>query len=313
MRAILHIGRHKSGTSSLQHFMAGNRDFLAGQGIVYPRAGSRNGIAHHLLAAECNHNLSDGNGLPAMVEALRDQTSGFDTVLLSSEAFQNLTRLDRLEGVLAALGVTERRIFCYVREHVDYAVSAFRQYVHRQVDFVTFDDFTARLGAMDVFVTRWQQFGDLSIHWYDRKRLHKGDIVEDFLCRAGLPSSHATRLAMNPSIGGNLLFFKLAANHAGREFLHYNTLSRLAAEHREFKAPFRITDARATALRAASRYNATLAEHLGTPPEVRSWEAERALPDPDRLEDDLDRIAALETDADFAWIRTRLETAADWF
>jgi hypothetical protein len=46
---FLHIGRHKSGTSSIQHFFNQNRTALERDGILYPAPAS--GVAHHAWSA----------------------------------------------------------------------------------------------------------------------------------------------------------------------------------------------------------------------------------------------------------------------
>ena len=48
-KLTLHIGRHKSGTSTIQSVLAGNETLLQEHGYRYPRSGRR-GIAHHRLS-----------------------------------------------------------------------------------------------------------------------------------------------------------------------------------------------------------------------------------------------------------------------
>ena len=47
-RVVLHIGTHKTATTTLQDTLATNRALLAEQGIVYPSIGRATG--HHTLA-----------------------------------------------------------------------------------------------------------------------------------------------------------------------------------------------------------------------------------------------------------------------
>ena len=49
-RVILHIGRHKSGTSSIQHCLNRNVDLLSAAGILYPKHGRGGRVAHHDIA-----------------------------------------------------------------------------------------------------------------------------------------------------------------------------------------------------------------------------------------------------------------------
>jgi len=232
---ILHIGRHKSGTSSLQHFLAGNRDWLSQKGILYPHAGCNNRIAHHELALQCNSRLSDGSGIDGILAGLKAELAPHhERILLSSEAFQNLTDLSRLKDACSAMGLgsglslSHIQIVCYVREHLDYAMSGFRQLVQSQTVFVTFDQYAHRFGDMAPFLHRWQNFGNLSVAWFDRNTLKNGDVVADFCERISINPTDIPSSNKNPSIGGNLLVYKLAANRLKIPALDYATMRGLA-------------------------------------------------------------------------------------
>ncbi len=93
MRLLLHIGTHKTGTTSVQMFCARNRDTLRRQGIWYPDydlIGRQGYFAHHHLA----HALA---GLPTsrgtrpeafeFLAAIRAQAAPDETVLISAEPF----------------------------------------------------------------------------------------------------------------------------------------------------------------------------------------------------------------------------------
>jgi hypothetical protein len=98
-RLILHVGQSKTGTSTIQDFLAHNRRrLLRENGVLYPQAG-RQGAAHHRIAALF---LPAGNaGWIKRDDAvsLRDRLaeecaeSGADTVVASSEALFNARSL----------------------------------------------------------------------------------------------------------------------------------------------------------------------------------------------------------------------------
>lgn len=46
---ILHIGHHKTGSTALQHWLAGNRRVLGESGILYPKLQHNSRFAHHIL------------------------------------------------------------------------------------------------------------------------------------------------------------------------------------------------------------------------------------------------------------------------
>lgn len=99
-RVVLHIGAHKTGTTSVQHFFAEHEKDLAAAGILYPRSG-RHHYAQHRLAFALKGRRVPGTELVPDVEqeaaGLRDEIarSPCRTVLISSEEFFSL-RADRI-------------------------------------------------------------------------------------------------------------------------------------------------------------------------------------------------------------------------
>jgi hypothetical protein len=287
---VLHIGRHKSGTSSLQHFLAGRRRELDRCGILYPTAGGTNRIAHHALAQACNPKQSDDSAPTGIIRDLQQELAAHHhTMLVSSEAFQNITDLHRLNRVADALGAKRVRVICYVREHLDYAISAFRQMVQNQQRFMTFGSYAHRLQDLTPFIRRWQGFGDLTLKWYDRAELKNGDVIADFCELMNIEPGEIPTEDQNPSIGGNLLVYKLALNRLRLQGPGYVALRRLAADHAPFRAAFHVSEEDADALRKQSVYNASLFGFLG-PARLKSWNDVAVLPQTKTLERDIDLI-----------------------
>lgn len=217
---IIHIGRHKSGTSALQHCLHRSADGLEEFGALYPRK-CKSEPAHHRIASYFIENLkgrrfSRSEALNS-VAILKEEVSGFDgPVILSSEAFQDCD-----PARLTELFPPERtHIVVYLREQFAYAQSAYSQSVHARKQTRTFEEFLDQFDpAYDRFLDRWQtRFNPdrISVRVYDRALLVKGDIVEDFFSICGLPPELAVRPKrsdVNPSIGGALLEFKREINH----------------------------------------------------------------------------------------------------
>ena len=287
---IVHIGRHKSGTSSLQHFLASQRTRLDRNGYLYPLSGRANRIAHHALAYACNPNLSDDNALPNIIRDLQSELrTHHSAILFSSEAFQNITDLHRLNNVAEALGARKTRVICYVREHLDYAISSYRQMVQNQPTFMTFDAYVGRFTDLTGFLDRWRAFGDLTLKWYDRTMLKDGDIVADFCELLAFEPGKLTSGDRNPSIGGNLLVYKLALNHLGLPGPGYNALRDLAITHAPFRAAFHVSEDDSRALRAQSGYNKSLFRILSLP-KMKTWNDAPVLPALNDIEADLKYI-----------------------
>lgn len=310
---VFHIGRHKSGTSSLQLYLMAQRRALSSRGILYPQPAQPGQIAHHALAQAVNPLESDGSALEGLVQAISAELQPHHhSLLLSSEAFQNVTEMERLTAFVARLGAPEVRIIAYVREHLDYAVSAFRQLVQNQPVFETFGDFATGFTKARHFILRWQDLGDLTLKWYDRTELRQGDIIADFCHWLDLPVGEVPRGDRNPSIGGNLLVYKLAANWMKEPALHYDRMRELALEHRPFRTGFHISDEAAARLRENSAYNESFADILGEPP-LRSFADLPPLPDDRLIRADLERMlpdAAPDLRADLADV---MEDSAAWF
>ena len=133
-RIFVHIGTHKTGTTSIQFFLTEERERLRQCGIFVPHAGT--GIAeapagHHNIAYElCDHPGYDARlaGVAALIAELRDAAE--PVAVISSENLQFLHRSpERLRGfdqALAALGY-ERTYVVFFRNAEDYFLSLYSQ------------------------------------------------------------------------------------------------------------------------------------------------------------------------------------------
>ena len=124
MRAIIHIGCVKTGSSSVQGFLQGNRDLLAGQGVLYPQTplqpsmGWSHRIHHIALASYLARGYPAVDFLTPLRRELAD--AGCRTFILSEELFcewmQTPAQLQRLHDFLRALGCDEVRVVVWLRE-----------------------------------------------------------------------------------------------------------------------------------------------------------------------------------------------------
>jgi len=216
---ILHIGRHKSGTSSLQAYLCEHPEVLAAQGIVYPRAG-RQGIAHHPLAAVLQPGVvqQDPQRSAATLQQFRadlarELNGAPARVLLSSEAFQDA----RPSDVAAAFDARSSTVIVYLREQADYLVSSYQQVVHARQHAGPLAGFSDGTGInYDHYLAAWREAwpaGALQVGVYARPELLRGNLIDDFLARLGIEVD-ASREAQdrNPSIGGALLELKRLLN-----------------------------------------------------------------------------------------------------
>ena len=169
---ILHIGRHKTGTSSIQHFLHHNREELKRHGVSYPEPFDAV-AAHHGLALA----LSEGRDIEPYLGILRSLQPRDHTVLLSSEGFQRLSpaEANRLTAAFPTTAVV------YLREQFSYAWSAYVQRVFGGTESRLFTD-SIKSAKYYKFLSGWSEAcgGNLSVRVYDRKKLVEGDVVADF-------------------------------------------------------------------------------------------------------------------------------------
>lgn len=208
---ILHIGMNRTGSTALQKFFANSASHLGSHGILYPTSGfeplskTDPAFAHNVL--------STGNDeeVQAFAVALRQESEGYRSVVLSSESlwqFHSL-RLGELFKLFRVLPIA------IVREHVDFLRSWWA--------YDTFYGFSTAGLHQFLWLNRDLSISDRLANW-PRVRVLPWDSSlathRAILSLAGLNAKEIDyALArfvppepMNPSIGGNLLWAKLVCN-----------------------------------------------------------------------------------------------------
>ncbi len=314
-RIIFHIGRHKSGTSSLQHFFASHREFLGRQGVLYPLAGTRkNGLAHHELSHMCHTGKKGDQTVGMIAETMTKEVQPHHhTILLSSEEFQNLASTRWIKYLADQFPGALVEVICYVREFSDYMVSSFRQAVQNQPKFQTFTTFCKNRYPAKGFIRRWRKVGTLKLGWFHPNLLKNQDILSDFLDKADITAPDSFTVEQrNPSLGGNLLWMKMAANHANAMFLPYGDMTRLMVKQERFVRSFYFSDRRANALRHKSSYNKAFEKILGPVP-FKSWQDGLVLPARETLDQDLAFIKENFPYCDLTKMGLDPALGKDWF
>jgi len=202
-RVFLHIGIEKTGTKSLQAFLAGNESRLNRAGMTYLPLrdapyfeGNEHGPLVACLLDERPDFVSAGKYRPAdiVLGALaRDVGRAGRDVILSCEQFSSrLTSEAPLRRLAAALDGHEVRIIAYLRRQDDLAIAAYSTAVRsgRRTKFdpaeVLSGSWYFDFGAM---LRLWASvFGTeaLVVRNYDVARLEGGDIRTDFLGVLGI-------------------------------------------------------------------------------------------------------------------------------
>jgi hypothetical protein len=320
---VLHIGRHKTGTTAIQRHLQA----VVSSTICFPQAGrqrtsGRPSIGHHSLV-RLLQSKNDGSQyeLEAMALAMRSEAEGADIIVLSSEYFSLMdTRgVERARWFFERLQVHHIRIVVYLRESLSYAVSHFQQVVQTGSHHYSLPLYLAQYEELPMaeLRDRWDKLGTVLLRPYDRALLMDGDIVSDFIAASELPLVwiQRSRRDPNPSIAGNLLAIKAILNRAGRaELADFTALRALALDEPRFRGRLRVPTGIARDFRTASRFNDEL-KRLFPQLSLVDLSIEPVAPDLASFDQDLTRIAdrvPLSAEVTGA-IRARRDEARAWF
>jgi len=126
----LHIGTHKTGSTSLQFFLHRAASALGREGVLYPIAGRSESTpwGHHQLSGEIG---LDPDGLHGGAwDTLKEEVNDWkgEAILLSSEDFSLWTaqQIDRLRHVFAGHRV---EVIVYLRRPFDFIRSSYKQHL----------------------------------------------------------------------------------------------------------------------------------------------------------------------------------------
>jgi len=207
MNVILHIGWHKTGSTSLQVFLWRNREKLAGTlGTYYPDEGLLT-CAHHTVAWTFRKMSSspwgpvpliEGGGSTYVQRAVESARSrGCTRIIFSSEAFCNAD-LDTLRRLSDALGpvATSVQVVAYIRRQDLFMESIYNMDVKWWGTRVRadFDEYLARKPTGPDYAEvlgRWASVfgrGSIVVRPYSRDALEGRDIRSDFCRAVGLDS-----------------------------------------------------------------------------------------------------------------------------
>jgi len=216
MDIIIHCGLNKTGTSSLQHFLASNDKILRDHGVLYPNSGRE---------AECHHGWSlsnihhDHDQFNRLADGMFCERADEQRVVLSSEAFQDAGRIDLIRD--AFRGARVSAVF-YLRNYVEY----FTSWWGEDVQSGTICEHATNFALMKQrflfpILNRWHDAlgrGNIMVLPYQHEVMIGGDVRCDFMKRvldidiASGEGWSITQEIHNPSISGNLLFLKRMIN-----------------------------------------------------------------------------------------------------
>ena len=208
MKAIVHIGTEKTGTSSIQKFLYQNRRKLRSHGFHFLQSAGK--LNNQALPAFCirDEKMDDfflNQGIETLEqrdEARREFTAEFEaelnglpasihTVLISSEHFHSRIRTEEeMDNVHAFLSpyFDDIKIICYLREQGVTCASYYSTSL-KTGQPTSFEDFMLRCEPRNYYfnyldmLANWERcFGldALDVSLFSKEHFERGDLLEDF-------------------------------------------------------------------------------------------------------------------------------------
>ena len=196
MRAYIHIGTPKTGTTTLQRFFFKNTQILQKHGIYFSNSFGRN--EKHFLGRDV---FLDHLRLDSFEDKFRANITSFKeeikhisgNLLISNEGlydfYENVEEIKKLKSFLNKLGIDDIKIIVYLRDSIDLAISwylfIFKVFKINENPFND-DEFKARFKRVCNHHTlqMWKEvFGKENIiaRIFAKNEFYKNDLLADFL------------------------------------------------------------------------------------------------------------------------------------
>lgn len=185
---LLHIGRGKAGSSTIQNTIDLNREALRAEGIAVPARASE----HRGHAVDVSFGMREVEGhedaLPGLRALLDDPANRH--VFVSSEYLFTATRPE-IERLRQAIGPHEVRVVAYLRAYPDWLRSLYAQGVkrgRRASDFDAFFEAAGKRAPCRALLSRWADaFGWERLRVRHLGALDGGGLVADLEAVLGCP------------------------------------------------------------------------------------------------------------------------------
>jgi len=221
---ILHIGRSKTGTTSLQNFFYQNTEWLYNNGYEYPEI-YRPKVAHHFLSRQFNRkalkSLTDTEIKKLIQDArnnILENTTSDKTILFSSEGMQACN--PKIIRRIFNEKYFNVKIVCYFRDQISFLSSSYTQGIHESFKTHHPEEYIRSANPNYYeFISGWKNcFENLIVRNFSKKSLINEDIVDDFLNQVlSLRRPDKRIMNSNPSLSRRYLAFKLMLNKKHEE------------------------------------------------------------------------------------------------
>lgn len=206
----IHIGQHRTGTTSLQNFLAANRNVLYEKGFIYPEF--LKPASSHFFAWHCgfgNRNLTNEEHeqvRAVLQKTKREALENSKDILISSEILFSNIRKSALKKIREQFTGFDVKIICYLRRQDEYIQSYYTQYI-KYGNTLDVNAYVKRK------MFRWyHRFLPPAFNWYnklkpyasvfakenifirpfEKQQLEGGDVVADFLYLLGIDKGGLT-------------------------------------------------------------------------------------------------------------------------
>jgi hypothetical protein len=240
-RLTLHIGTHKTATSTLQALMAENRSQLKAEGILYPstdRPPLRSRRKHAFLGTLLH---KGGPEFDAMLADLRAEVaaSGCDRVLMSAEGLSGPTLRPDPAALAALAGAFDLTAVCFLRRQDTFAESLWNQRCktgNEKDDIGAFVNSARMVRHMDYVqqLAPWAEVGNVVAVGFETAK--RDGVAEVFSAASGiaLPSAPKDR-NVSPSMLSAA--YMAVLNRLGIGFAWKQVQAAVAILHAEDPAP----------------------------------------------------------------------------
>ncbi|MCV3526351.1 hypothetical protein L8Y03_05000 [Campylobacter lari] len=210
MKAYIHIGTPKTGTTVIQKFFKLNRSKILNKYILYPKTV---GDEHHQTLAGFAYNISRLtthrkhlklynnyeyiNYRKKILKKLKEEICGINEIVFSSEVFQeqlSKREIYRLKKYLIFLGFTEVKIIVYLRNTPELFKSLCSMFCKNNeksiINLLPYDNSRIHHICNHKQTLQWwgEVFGreNLIVRLFDKNEFYQGDLLKDFVHSIGL-------------------------------------------------------------------------------------------------------------------------------
>lgn len=184
----LHIGFHKSGSSTIQRFAGQNKALFARNNLIYPEIG-RSGENHFKLMNETRR--AKGTQLIEQVARLAEENKD-KGIVISAEGLNALPPEKVVQFVEPLRNVSPVQVLLYVRSVAGRLVSSYNQTTKRSYNILPFDKYFKRQTRgrdREQVILKWGNavgFDALRVRTLDKSALVGGDLLTDFCAALGM-------------------------------------------------------------------------------------------------------------------------------